>query len=139
MSEKYDGAEATQMLALAREALDRGHNADARVLAARELVQAVGEVAKAAGYNVDGGREAVGIRLPGGAGAFVSEDNGRVLVGKIAQQAQPRPVPLDYDPVHGILVGKDEDRFRHPEPGAPRKRRSAVAVVVEAMLDAIRT
>lgn len=42
--------------------------------------------------------------------------------------------PLDFDLLQKLYVGREEDTYYVPEPGQPRKRRSALAVVAEMVV-----
>lgn len=60
-------------------------------------------------------------------------DHGIRVVGK-----KHIAVELDVDPASNTLVGREPDRFQTPIPGESIPRRSALAVLVEAMLAALK-
>jgi hypothetical protein len=51
--------------------------------------------------------------------------------------AQAVEVLLGHDRETGRFIGTEQDSFRTPDPGAPNRRRPAVAVVIEAAIRAL--
>lgn len=101
-----------------------------RAEAAENLLAGVLRAAKAAGIREkhDGhnqllslGRTTVCLRLV----------DDKVEFGRQDETGEWRTGAIDFDPVTKEFVGREEDTSRHPVPGGPKLRRTAVAVVSE--------
>jgi hypothetical protein len=137
----YDITEATALLARSHEKRAPKDHYKQREQAVRNLCDAVVEAAKNAGYDTgaERGGHAISHYSRGSVSLRVNNDGQLVIVAPGPPQTQTSmdEMPIEYDPFAGIFVGKEEDIFYTPEPGKPRKRRSAVSVVAEEIIKMI--
>lgn len=134
LADAYDRSEADEMLIDAVSRLAR--NRRARLKAAQELADAI-------------------LRLDGFVGARVFLDHGNANSGmKIDVQIENKVASISFDPMqatfkvngqvvdlrYNVLTDGFEggaDHYYAPEPGKPPRRRSALAVIVEAVVSAM--
>jgi hypothetical protein len=128
--------EATALFARTRAKLSPDAVFEASQKAAMDLLQAVGQAAKTAGYEAGLERGALVISLRHRGAAFVAVDDNpspiKILVGVYGSSAEDAKV--EYDPFLQRYIGLEEDKTRHPVPGARTPRRNAVEVVAEHVL-----
>lgn len=62
-------------------------------------------------------------------------ENG-VRVARYGEESEGAEVPLDYDREQECFVSREPERFRTPIPGEPVPRRTAIAVLIEAIIAA---
>lgn len=138
----YDAAEAHAQLAGLHEALSPAKSYPQRLQAAKDLLDAIGAEAKAVGLSAVRHPDAIEVGIAG-CTAFAALRDVEVQIEVGTQSLQPMPTnrtaPIVFDPTSGLFVGTTEETYRHPVPGSVRTPRSAVAVVVEMMIDTIRT
>jgi len=109
--------------------------------AKRLLVAAVIEVLRAKRFHVesDGAATIVTLRHVGAA-VIGADEEGAVHVAGYEPHAKKlrggrwQDPEIEWDPSSEMFVGKDDDTYREPVPGERKRRRSAVAVVVEHLL-----
>lgn len=131
MEKQYDDREARMILAGVVEELSPAEDKERFALQlAKELYALLGEL----GFAIDSThrqpqmyvvhpRKQQGVWLNWAAGGFrVSLD------GKSGE-----PVAIKYDPLTKSYVGNEPDSFITPEPGHPKRMRSALAVLAEAI------
>ena len=136
----YDIREATALLARSRARRAPQDFYKDRELALRKLLQAVMESANAADYETGQERLAWVVSHVRQGAVFINVVDSRLVVtadGPRQVQVTSDEMAIEYDPIEKIFVGKEEDVFYTPEPGKPRKRRSAVGVVAEAIIKMI--
>lgn len=132
----YDTTEATALMK--RLVGDRDHNA--RHVAVMTLKDALLRIIEESGGNFAAEEEPGAKPLE----VFISRGNSPVCrfffdaSGVQFRDAGPNPAParrlaIEYRADEGRFVGTKEDQTTHPVPGAPRQRRSAVAVLVEEL------
>jgi hypothetical protein len=133
----YDLTEAETIFARAHHQLDPTSHYTDREIAANELLDAVGHAAEDAGYQVrnpSGGARTIILQSHGAVTAVVDDDRFYLHVAG-PPQTSITDLAIEYDPVTKAFVGKVEDTFVLPVPGEPRKRRNAVAVVAERIVE----
>ena len=131
----YDQAEAKVLFARSHAKRDPIKYYQDRVEAANGLLDAVLLAAKEAGYLIEQQGGTVVIAHPGQGVVFieVEDDVLRARRGHRGAVDESRSFPIEYDGGVKMFVGQDEDSFFVQEPGKPKKRRSAVAVVAEVI------
>ncbi len=135
---KYDETEALHLLG--QYAAKHKSFAKDKERAAEELRRALLGMHERAGFLIkstnDGGIE---LHLTGQSrrvSVLLEEDT--VQVQSVEPRGDPMKVKLHYNPATKLLEGEEDDGFLTPEPGKPKSRkRSAVAVVIQAALDAM--
>lgn len=136
---KYDAAEALAMIHEFTEEHDP--DTEGRHKAAVQLLDDLAALADKVRLRVTRGEHGhVVLSSPGGrqiALVAVTRD-GDVLVGGRWMRGETKEVPLQFNPVSGLLESKQDDKYRTPAPGAPRAKRSALAEVVEVAMEFLR-
>ena len=127
---KYDRTEAYPLLTEADETSVPAEDA-------KELLTALHNVCKRAEYSVDW-KNADTLRIGRGHGIFVEVfwGDGMVWVEPVDNPKKRRQVPLKFNAESRMIAGGEADGFYVPVPGQPiRKRRAALATVVDVILD----
>jgi hypothetical protein len=136
---QYDEEEAKQILAGHLESLGARASPD-RVAAAALLFSETAALGRELSYDVKLS-DALELRTADGHAAHAWYADGEIFtVGSVQARrtGEPRPLPLRFNPVSRRLEGRDEDPYRVPIPGQPRAKRSAKAVLAEALVAALR-
>ncbi len=119
----YDEGEAIELLTRGAAAMPGNEHHPARAAAAAALLEALSGLTGKAGFSVKEDREGgLLVELRAGDGTlkrtWVRTDRGVILVRPLKSQ----------------LEGAQEDTYYQPRPGKPRRRRSALAVLVQAIM-----
>jgi hypothetical protein len=135
---QYDEEEAKQVLAGHLES--KGARASpARAAAASLLFSETAALCRELEYEVKLS-DSLEIRTTDGHAAHAWYAEGEIYtVGSYGPRRtnEPRPLPLRFNPVTRRLEGLAEDTYRVPIPGQPRAKRSAKAVLAEALVAAL--
>jgi hypothetical protein len=127
----YDTAEAESIFAFAKGRI-AGQHAVPRGEAITALQQQLREVVHGGGCVADIDENGTLFIHARGQRVAVQDVEGRVTVHNLTSRPPTELCPeLDFDPRSNIFVGREEDTYYVPEPGKPRRRRSALAVVAE--------
>jgi hypothetical protein len=109
--------------------------------ALRALVAAVVAAAKEAGHSVDSDQRGASIYHHRMAAVFIQIiDHQTLSLNSPNEPGDPtiesvllESLPVEFDPISGAFVGTGADVYLVPNPGTPIRRRSAVAVIAEAI------
>lgn len=138
---QYDEEEAKQILAGHLESLGARASAE-RAAAANLLFSETAALCRELKYEVRLS-DTLEVRTGDGPTAHAAHAwyaDGQILtVGsfQLRRTGEPRPLPLRFNPVTRRLEGAEEDSYRVPVPGQPRAKRSAKAVLAEALVAAL--
>ncbi|HYV46859.1 MAG TPA: hypothetical protein VFA20_18470 [Myxococcaceae bacterium] len=138
LSTQYDEEEATQILAGHLESLGARASPD-RAAAANLLFAETAALCRELKYEVKLA-DTLELRTGDGHAAHAWYAEGDIFtVGSFQARrtGDPRPLPLRFNPVTRRLEGLEEDSYRVPVPGQPRARRSAKAVLAQALVAAL--
>jgi hypothetical protein len=140
----YDNGEAVELLTRAAAAMPGNEQHPARAAAAVALVEALRGLTGKAGFSVKDDREGgLLVELRAGDGtlkrAWVRTDRGVILVRPLRSVGLPAGELVEVDGLRltgdeSQLEGAQEDTYYQPRPGEPRPRRSALAVLVQAII-----
>jgi len=138
----YDTREAVAVLGRARGAMYPHSFFAARAKAALELRAAVIDAARRAGFAVVTDATGQEVIQPNESASAVvwleaSHDGIRIGISDNGQRFAVSSAPLEFDAGRGMWVGVEEDHYLSPIPGEPILRRSAVAVVADAIVTAM--
>ncbi|MBK9260238.1 MAG: hypothetical protein IPM54_10425 [Polyangiaceae bacterium] len=133
----YETTEAKTIFVKAHLQLDPASHYKDREVAAHELLDAIETTAKTTGYSVS--KPSYGVRtithmFHGSVSAVVEDDRFFLYVEGPPARRITDELGIEYDPVTKGFVGREQDKFNAPTPGAPSKKRSAVAVVAEQIV-----
>jgi hypothetical protein len=135
---QYDEEEAKQILAGHLETLGARASPE-RVAAANLLFSETAALCRELQYEVRHS-DTLEVRTSDGHAAHAWYAEGQILtVGsyQLRRTGEPRPLPLRFNPVTRRLEGLEDDAYRVPIPGQPRAKRSAKAVLAEALVAAL--
>jgi hypothetical protein len=135
---QYDEEEAKQLLAGYLEMLG-ARTSPERAAAANLLLSETAALCRELKYEVRLS-DTLEIRTGDGHTAHAYYGDGEIFtVGSFQarRKGEPRPLPLRFNPVTRRLEGMEEDSYRVPIPGQPRAKRSAKAVLAEALVAAL--
>ncbi len=136
----YDHTEAKQLLA--NEAEKLRPDTQGRAKAAEALVDALAKLDGTAGFTirpVQSRQHTVEMRAVYQSVFIGTMRNGQIVLSHEGSNRPEEVQGLNFDPLTGELVGAQPDTFYGPAtPGQPTRRRSALPVVVEAALKAMR-
>lgn len=135
---QYDEEEAKQILAGHLESLGARVSTE-RAAAANLLFSEIAALCRELKYEVRLS-DSLEIRTDDGHSAHAWYAEGQIVtVGsyQLRRTGEPRPLPLRFNPVTRRLESVEEDSYRVPIPGQPRAKRSAKAVLAEALVAAL--
>lgn len=138
---QYDEEEARQILAGHLESLGARTSTE-RAAAANHLFSEIAALCRELKYEVRLS-DSLEIRTGDGPNARAAHawyaDGQIFTVGsyQLRRTGEPRPLPLRFNPVTRRLESVEEDSYRVPIPGQPRAKRSAKAVLAEALVAAL--
>jgi len=135
---QYDEDEAKQILAGHLESLGARSSSE-RAAAANLLFSETAALCRELKYDVKLA-DTLELRTGDGHAAHAWYGEGEIFtVGSFQARktGEPRPLPLRFNPVTRRLEGLEEDPYRVPIPGQPRARRSAKAVLAQALVAAL--
>lgn len=140
----YDQGEAVELLTRAAAAMPGNEHHPARAAAAVALVEALRGLTGKAGFSVRDDREGgLLVELRAGDGTlkrtWVRTDKGVILVRPLRSVGLPAGELVEVDGLRltgdeSQLEGAQEDTYYQPRPGESRPRRSALAVLVQAII-----
>ncbi len=140
----YDEGEAVELLTRAAAAMPGNEHHPARAAAAVALVEALRGLTGKAGFSVKDDREGgLLVELRAGDGTlkrtWVRTDKGAILVRPLRSMGLPAGELVEVDGLRltgdeSQLEGAQEDTYYQPRPGESRPRRSALAVLVQAII-----
>ena len=135
MEKTYDDGEAFGLL----KAHDQAEDISGRITAAKPLLDEFLALANRAGWRGDwqmaGRQELLWISSPNGSGVFLfADEDGIPHLSSADHQERRRIEGIRYDSAERAFVSDADDTFYTPEPGKPRRKRSPMAVVAEAVI-----
>jgi hypothetical protein len=135
----YDTAEALEMLARATQQLLPVHYRRKAVEAADGLLKAILQLNQQTGIEIRArdnqeGVHCISIGTTYDAVLLMRDEDGQISLGRWRPQGW-KPVPnLEFNAIASKWEGTKEDTFVVPTPGQPRRRQSAMAAVMEAVV-----